>query len=238
MFVFWLSLLCGSLLFFGSWHVQSGWKWKHRYRCLGVTALLSVSHFSLCFFAIPANYTGMFSWAKAQGYTHRGTCNAAALTQHLFSDNRSSIRKRQSPSQHNCVKCCWNLQVTPLSKLFVLFKLSRFAGEKKQKNTLPWHCSEVHWATTTLRYLYSVCASDPGVKSLSPSVMREGETQRAERMWQNMKCVWSVWKQMSKTCSFLLLFFCVFFFFRYRRFLKEKVARSCRLLPRMRILWS
>lgn len=38
-------LLCGSFLFSRSWHVQSGWKWKHRYRCLGVTALLSVSHF-------------------------------------------------------------------------------------------------------------------------------------------------------------------------------------------------
>lgn len=198
-------------------------------RCYRIALCLT---FSLCFFAIPTNYTAMFSRAKAQGYTHRGTCNAATITQHLFSDNRSSIRKRQSPSQHNCVECWWNLQATSLSKLFVLFKLRRFAWKKK-KNPLSWHCSEVHWATTTLRYLFSVCASDPGVKSLSPSVMREGETEQkgCDRIWNVFGVCENKWAKPARS-------FCCCCFLCYRRFLKEKVARSCRLFPRMRILWS
>lgn len=200
-------------------------------RCYRIALCLT---FSLCFFAIPTNYTAMFSWAKAQGYTHRGTCNTATITLHLFSDNRSSIRKRQSPSQHNCVECCCNLQATPLSKLFVLFKLSRFAWKKKKISFMTLQWSALSYYHTALP-VFCVCIWPRSEIPLTICYERGRDTESRKDVTEYEMCLECV---KTNERNLLIPFVVVVFFFCYRRFLKEKVARSCRLFPRMRILWS
>lgn len=90
-----------------------------------------------------------------------------------------------------------------IKQTFCSFQIETFCVKEKKKPsfmTLQW--SALSYYHTALP-VFCVCIWPRSEIPLT--ICYERGRDRAERMWQNMKCVWSVWKQMSKTCSFLLL---------------------------------